>query len=266
MINTAWSAGLALAVGIVGLGAVGCSASHVRQEDTRVYQSGSWLEQSVEVNGNSYPVGVWVPEGWTGPGRGLVFLHGAGECGTDGHKQLTVGLPPDLVAEPQRWPFVVICSQKPTVNSAWEDHSQAVFAAMEWAEQEGLVDEARWALTGLSQGGHGTMSVAALSPERFRAAAPVCGYIARRRDGGNSNPDDPSVQHVADQLATMPVWVFHGGKDNVVSPGESQLLKTLLTDRGADVQLTIFPDDGHNSWDSAYRHTTLNEWLIEHTR
>ncbi|GAB4383925.1 MAG: hypothetical protein Kow0022_05000 [Phycisphaerales bacterium] len=231
-----------------------------------MYASGSWREQSVEVDGRTYPVGVWVPEGWAGPGRGLVFLHGAGECGSDGQRQLTVGLPPAVVAEPQRWPFVVICPQKPTVGSAWEDHAEAVFAAMAWAEQAGLVDRDRWALTGLSQGGHGTMVIGSDAHARFRAAAPVCGYIAPRRRGVGSSADDPRVQQIADGLATMPVWIFHGGRDNVVSPEESRLLHTLLTQRGADVQLTIFPEDGHNSWDSAYLRTTLNQWLIEHTR
>lgn len=233
-----------------------------------MYALGQWIRHDVAVGGRMYPVSYWVPEGWDGPGRGLVFLHGAGECGTDGNKQLTVGLPPDLEDEPERWPFVVMCPQKPTVESAWEDHIEAVLGGLDWAAAQGLMDPTRVGITGLSQGGHGTMLIGAMASGRFRAVAPVCGYMGGGRRGSErwSDPNAPGVLKVADGLAKMPVWIFHGEKDDVVPPGESKLLAELLQQRNADVKLTLFPNDNHNSWDSTYRRTRLNEWLIEQTR
>ena len=38
----------------------------------------------------------------------------------------------------------------------------------------------------------------------------------------------------------------------MVPPGESELLAELVEAEGGDVRLTIFENDNHNSWDSAY--------------
>lgn len=260
----------AAALGVLCVVAL-CSCSSVpKRQETRVYDDGRWVAHTVEADGATYPVSFWVPSGWKSPGPALVFLHGMGECGTDGRRQLTVGLPPAVEADPRRWPFVVICPQKPTAPSQWEDHAGAVFASLDLAVGEGLVDPKRVAITGLSQGGHGTIQIAAMEPDRFCAAAPVCGYIARPGDQrgarGWSRADDPAVHAVVGQLAEMPVWVFHGGQDKVVPPGESRLLHDLLVSRQAEVRLTIFEHEEHNSWDSAYRRTDLDRWLVEQTR
>ncbi|KAA0214683.1 MAG: hypothetical protein DYG94_07970 [Leptolyngbya sp. PLA3] len=258
------------AIGVLCVLPLSACRSTERRQESRVYDNGAWVAHTIEAEGTTYPVSFWVPDGWKSPGAALVFLHGMGECGTDGRKQMSVGLPPAVEAEPRRWPFVVICPQKPTAPSEWEDHADAVFASLDLAISEGLVDSDRVAITGLSQGGHGTIQIAALAPERFRAAAPVCGYIARpgqqRHAAGWSQPDDPAVRSVAGKLAEMPVWIFHGGQDNVVPPAESRLLNDLLLSRQADVRLTIFEHDNHNSWDSAYRMSDLDRWLVEHTR
>lgn len=262
-------AALAAVAVLCALPLCSCRLGEKRQEP-RVYDDGHWVAHTVQVDDSTYPVSFWVPDGWKSPGPALIFLHGMGECGVDGRKQLTVGLPPALEAEPRRWPFVVICPQKPTPASQWEDHAGAVFASLDLAISEGLVDPKRVAITGLSQGGHGTIQIAAMEPSRFRAAAPVCGYIARpgqqRRAAGWSDAGDPAVRAVAGKLADMPVWIFHGGQDNVVPPAESRLLNDLLLSRQADVQLTIFEHDDHNSWDSAYRRSDLDRWLMEQTR
>lgn len=260
----------AAAIGVLCILPLCSCGTAPKREESRVYDNGQWVAHTVEADNATYPVSFWVPEGWNSPGPALIFLHGMGECGVDGRKQLTVGLPPAVEADPRRWPFVVICPQKPTAPSQWEDHDAAVFASLDLAINEGLVDPERVAITGLSQGGHGTIQLAGAEPDRFRAAAPVCGYIARpgqqRRASGWSQPDDEAVREVVDGLAELPVWIFHGGQDNVVPPGESRLLNDLLLSRQADVQLTIFEHDNHNSWDSAYQRTELDRWLIEHTR
>src|SRR4051812_28727085 len=43
----------------------------------------------------------------------VVFLHGSGECGEDGQKQLAIGIGTDLIWHAERWPCIVLIPQKP---------------------------------------------------------------------------------------------------------------------------------------------------------
>jgi predicted peptidase len=245
----------------------GCTTS---KRADRVYTSGQWDHRTIDLGTQAYQYAVWIPDGWSGPGRAILFLHGLGECGTDGFKQIKVGLPPRVEASPNSWPFVVIAPQKPDGQSQWEDHAGAVFGALTEVVAEGLVDGDRIAITGLSQGGHGTIRFAAIKPEFFRAAAPVCGYTARppqKRNGKAwTDPDSADMAEVAGALATLPVWIFHGGRDDVVPPDEARNLEAAIRARGGDVRLTIFPEANHNAWDPAYDLPELREWLIRETK
>ncbi len=228
-----------------------------------------FIFESVEVDGRVYPYVVYRPRGLAAPARGLVFLHGRGECGADGSRQLAVGLGPRLLWEPERWPFVVIFPQKPEGESEWEDHEAAVLAMLDRAIAVHGVDPARVAITGLSQGGHGTIQLAARHPARFRAAAPVCGYVERWWEGGERidrpAPGSAEAARYVEAFRTTPIWLLHGGKDDVVPPGESEALHRILTEGGVLSRLTVFPEDNHNSWDSAYGRSGLCAWLAEMT-
>lgn len=239
-------------------------------------EASGYLFGSIEHGGRDYPYTVYVPRGLDrahGPARGLVFLHGSGECGTDGSKPLAVGLPPAVMLEPDRWPFVVLIPQKPSSASEWEDHSEAVLAMLDQVIARHGVDPGRVAITGLSQGGHGAMTLASAHPDRFCASAPVCGYVLPRWvDGERGTPGPPATPEreaaadgIVRGLSGMPVWLFHGGRDNVVSPDESRWLHERLEAAGADSRLTVFPEANHNAWDSAYRGVDLAGWLVEMT-
>lgn len=228
-----------------------------------------FIYQSIEVDGQVYPYVVYRPRGLdpTQPTRGLVFLHGRGECGTDGSRHLAVGIGPSLVWDTGRWPFVVLLPQKPTGESEWEDHAPAVLAMLDRMIDEHRVDPGRVAITGLSQGGHGTIAIAAEHPDRFRAAAPVCGYVGRwwKRGERLGRRERATDEELIEAFRSTPIWLFHGGKDDVVPPSESEGLHGLLSGAGVSSRLTIFPNDNHNSWDSAYRRSELPGWLIEMT-
>ncbi|MEA5614540.1 carboxylesterase family protein [Nodularia spumigena] len=250
-----------------GGGAVAASVPEVRVIDYRT-----------EWEGRTYAWSVMIPPGATEGGAGLLFLHGYGECGDDGKKNLAVGLPPAVRKNPERWPMVIIVPQKPVHNSEWEDHEAAVLAILDDAAEKGHYDPEHLAITGLSQGGHGTIWFAANHADRFKAAAPVCGYIDRRFDDNNTRmavrgatPDSPGTIATAEKLKAMPLWLFHGGKDDVVPPGESRSLFAALgspkkDDPGALACYTEFPDANHNSWDAAYGDPELAAWLVRHTR
>ncbi|HZW07731.1 MAG TPA: hypothetical protein VFF65_11475, partial [Phycisphaerales bacterium] len=156
---------------------------------------------------------VYIPAG-NPPAGGwpcIVFLNGSGECGTDGHRQTTVGLLPAVLAAPHRWPFVIVLPQKPTRESRWLEHGALVMGCLEAAKGRWNVDEQRLYLTGLSQGGNGTWEIGAAYPGLFAALAPVCGFVDPHLNANRWEGDGATI---AEAVLITPVWAFHGGRDN----------------------------------------------------
>ncbi len=182
----------------------------------------------------------------------IVFLHGAGECGNDGLRQVSQGIGTAILANPSKWPFIVIMPQKPELRQSWREHAELVVAMLEATEAAYSVDRSRVYLTGLSQGGNGTWVIGAKYPERWAAIAPICGY---------GTPDE-----IAPRLKDMPIWCFHGEADNVVPPARSTSIVDAIKALGGSPKLTTYPGVGHNSWDKAYRDEPLPAWLLEHVK
>ncbi|MFO0836242.1 MAG: PHB depolymerase family esterase [Phycisphaerales bacterium] len=201
---------------------------------------------------------VYTPEG-----RGdeampaILFLHGAGECGTDGWKHVgKSSLAESIMDDPKRWPFVVIMPQKPVLKKEWETYDATVMKILDDTIARENIDTSRVYLTGLSQGGHGTWVIGATHPERFAAIAPICGY------------GDPDM--LAGPLASMPVWAFHGLADKVVAPAQTTNITKVLRDRrgkdGAELKESLYPGVGHNSWENAFAEKELPGWFLKHTK
>jgi predicted peptidase len=113
------------------------------------------------------------------------------------------------------------------------------------------VDRQRIYLTGLSMGGYGTWSLAMAYPDTFAALAPVCG-------GG-----DPGR---VGRIKHLPIWVFHGAKDDIVPFEESESMVKALRRAGNDVRFTVYPDARHDSWTETYNNPRLYEWFLSHRR
>ena len=174
----------------------------------------------------------------------MVFLHGSGEAGTDVQK-VKVNGPPKLIEQGKQYPFIVVSPQAPE-NEGWEP--QVIIRLIKGLQQQYKVDKERIYLTGLSMGGFGTWNIASKFPTMFAAIAPICG-------GG----DTTEVM----KLKRMPVWCFHGAKDNVVSPEQSYRMVRALKKFNPDVKLTIYPDAGHDSWTPAYDNDSLYAWMLQ---
>tara|TARA_R110002096_G_scaffold173781_5_gene348503 strand:+ start:150045 stop:150842 length:798 start_codon:yes stop_codon:yes gene_type:complete len=229
------------------------------------------IDLSMTVNDQEYACKVVINEAAEKGGAAILFLHGYGECGTDGEKQLTVGLPKHAMENPEDWPFVLIVPQKPVFNSEWEDHEVAVLKMLDEAAEQGLYDPKRLAITGLSQGGHGTIVIGAMHTDLFKAAAPVCGYTERRiskeqqrLEEVGANLTDPAVVKAAKALSAIPTWFFHGDDDSVVPVSESRSLHTALEAIDADTHYTEVSGANHNSWDDAYTSKELMQWFRDH--
>ncbi len=184
----------------------------------------------------------------------IVFLHGAGERGTNVDLVAVHG-PPKLVRENPDFPFVVLSPQCPA-GSSWK--VEVLEALLDDTLARLSVDPKRVYLTGLSMGGYGSWAWAAAHPERFAAVVPICG-------GGDPIPIRLASEEKRKTLARLPLWAFHGAQDRVVALTESQRMVDAYKALGNDVRLTVYPDAGHDSWTETYRNPELFEWFRQHT-
>lgn len=183
----------------------------------------------------------------------ILFLHGRGECGSDGRRHLTQGLAPAMLDRPDAWPFVVVFPQKREDTSAWADELPMLTAILHEVDRIVRIDPRRCHLTGLSQGGHGTIALATRLPWRFATLTPVC--------GASHDPDAAAAE-----IGATPLWAFHGDDDPVVPVARSIELVEAIARRSGNARLTRYPGVGHGSWVPAYREPELPRWMLaQHT-
>lgn len=177
----------------------------------------------------------------------IVFLHGAAERGNDLDVVTTQGLPRRLT-EQQNFPFVTIVPQCPR-GEIWIPSMVDELIGM--VQDKFRIDADRIYLTGISMGGFGTWMTAVDFPDRFAAIVPICG-------GG-----DPSKVSL---IGHLPVWAFHGAKDEIVNVSETIRMVNALKKIGGDVRFTMYPEGKHDAWTETYNNPALYEWLLTHNR
>lgn len=186
----------------------------------------------------------------------ILFLHGAGERGTNVWKVATHGPPKNVVEHPE-FPFIVVSPQCPE-GKTWSN--DALLGLLDGIMKKYAVDKSRVYLTGLSMGGYGTWSLGLAYPERFAAIVPICG-------GGERIHVLLASREKSQALKSLGVWAFHGAKDPVVPVEESQRMIEMLKRAGVeDINLTIYPEAQHDSWTETYKNPELYEWLLKHQR
>jgi predicted peptidase len=237
-----------------------------------------FLNRTLVMDGDEYRYQVYVPREFRrGPKWPVILaLHGVGECGNDGLLQTTVGLAVAIRRHPERFPAIVVFPQAHADGTpGWQrGGGRAALAAVDKAIAEFSGDPSRVSLTGLSAGGNGSWHLASQNPGRFAAIAVICGFISEFRSKSSdvlypalvaSSEPDPYAA-MARRVAHLPIWIFHGDADGVVSVEESRKMTAALKAIGADVQYTEFPGVGHNSWDPAYDRADLFEWMLKQRR
>lgn len=198
----------------------------------------------------------------------VVLLHGAGERGDDNQAQLRNGAAEWLGSDQARsaFPCFFVLPQCPTdarwVEVDWSasSHSLPEHPSRPLSCVQGLItelsadpaiDPSRLYLVGLSMGGYGTWDLLCRWPARFAAAIPICG-------GG-----DPAQ---AARLRELPLWVFHGAKDDVVRVERSRQMVEALRSVGGQPRYTELPDVAHDAWAVAFGHPDLRPWLFGQRR
>lgn len=200
----------------------------------------------------------------------VLFLHGSSGSGTDNEKQLdranwfgslVWALPgnqkrhPCFILAPQsdvNWPPVrLIRDQLPEILPGLGAGARQALEILDDLLSREPIDRKRIYVTGHSMGGAGTWHMLAQRPDLFAAGVPVAGRAHL-----------PSVQ----AAAKVPVWCFHGVKDEVESVETSRLILATLQAAGGRPLYTEYPDVKHNSFLWAYTEPALVEWLFAQHR
>ena len=220
--------------------------------------------------GLALPYRLFVPAACTAqaPCGLLLFLHGAGERGTDNQAQIkndALALISPAVQAGN--PTIVVYPQCPGdmrwVESDWKDGSYSLAqtpvskpmtAALDLLaslQDRHPVDPNRVLVTGLSMGGYGTWDIIARHPAMFAGALALCG-------GG-----DPTQ---AQAIRDVPVWAFHGDQDPAVPVRGSRKMIQALRAAGGHPRYTEVAGRGHDVWTVAYRDPAVLLWLLSQRR
>ena len=179
----------------------------------------------------------------------ILFLHGAGERGSDLELVKKHGIP-KIVETQKDFPFIAVSPQCPE-DRWWTQETGMLKALLDEIISQYNVDTRRIYLTGLSMGGYGTWAMASEYPEYFAAIVPICG-------GGEAS--------MAKNLKNIPVWAFHGAKDPTVPLRRSVEMVEAVKAAGGNAKLTVYPDALHDSWTQTYDNPELYYWLLTHRK
>ena len=211
------------------------------------------LRPEVEQAGEKYPL--------------VLFLHGAGERGSDNEKQLFHGSQMWLnPVNREKYPAFVLFPQCPESGYwAYSDRPSSfesdkmpcdlptsnIFVVLKELLDTYLVmpqvDKQRIYIMGLSMGAMGTYDMVIRHPEIFTAAIPICGTV------------NPTRLKAAKEVKFR---IFHGDADNIVPVSGSRQAYKALKAAGADVEYFEYPGVGHTSWNQAFNQSDFMGWLF----
>lgn len=222
--------------------------------------------ENPEIPGYSIPYNLFLPEDYneTTYYPVILFLHGAGERGTDNAVQVNEYLPalfetrPELLSQ-----TIIIAPQCPTedqwVNTPWENGNYSVdeipesnalntaLHLLEYVVSTYGGDRCRIYITGLSMGGFGTWDAIMRHEEIFAAAVPICGGA------------DPSKAEV---LKDFPIVTYHCTSDRVVpANGTKDMVKAIRATKNKNIKFNILSGIGHGAWNVAGVDGEMIDWL-----
>lgn len=221
---------------------------------------GQHIAHPLNSDKSTYGYYLYTPGGYkpTGPKYPLlIFLHGAGERGNSAITpaaldKILVHGPPKLIKAKQwnpKTPMVVASLQ---CHDSWWDPKK-VKAATEFLMKTYAIDTTRIYMTGLSMGGFGTWDQIGLygKAAHITAVLPICG-------GGSMNP-----QRTA-RAAKIPIWAFHGDKDQTVSPEYDKQMFPAVNALNPPVKmkLTLYPGVGHDAWTRTYSNSAKGQPVV----
>jgi predicted esterase len=198
----------------------------------------------------------------------IIFLHGAGDWGTNNTSQLA-NFPYHFLdsANSIRYPCYVLAPQcteaspwswfpdYPAVNTLptpTKSTAQVLALIDTLLNSDTLfIDRNRLYIVGFSLGGEGAFDIITRAPDLFSAAVPVCGIADTAKAG---------------LMANTPLWIFHGDRDDVNSVTYSRIIVQALTNIGKPPKYTEYAGMGHSVWSKAFKEPDLLPWLFSKTK
>ncbi|MGV3545928.1 MAG: prolyl oligopeptidase family serine peptidase [Pedobacter sp.] len=203
----------------------------------------------------------------------ILFLHGRGESGNDNERQLANGGKLFLNENFRDNNEVITIFPQCRQDSYWANveidtvntkrfftfvkggqATKSMDLVLQFTDQffkNTFVDPTRIYVGGLSMGGMGTFEILRRKPKTFAAAFAIC--------GGDNVKNVKKYKHI-------PLWIFHGGLDDVVTPQFSHGIYRERKKLGNEAKFTVYLKANHNSWDSAFAEPELLPWLLSHKK
>jgi len=177
----------------------------------------------------------------------IIYLHGKSACGSDLNNLKRYGIP-FFIDRGMQFKAIVVSPQCPSGKN-WTSDNWLEPLLDEVAEKY-HIDTCRIYLTGMSLGGFGVWDLTIRYPKKFAAVVPLCG-------GGRP-------QKVC-AMKDVPVWVFHGNKDEQVPIERSEEMVTALRKCGGSPKFTVLRGQGHDIH-RTYADERIYRWMYRHKR
>lgn len=193
----------------------------------------------------------------------ILWLHNAAGRGKDNLGQISGWNFPGshLWTRPEnqaKFPVFILAPQVDETKAWARPHANTAPVSIRLAleildsiEKEYRIDRDRIYVAGQSMGGEGVWSAMAFAPGRFAAAIALCGY-------GFDDMIAPD--------AKVPVWIFQGDADPIVSVEHARDWVASLRKAGGHPKYTEYPGVDHKVWDKAFAQPGLVDWLAAQRR
>lgn len=212
-------------------------------------------------NGNELPYRLYIPKDYT-PSKKypvILFLHGAGETGTDNLRQINnIGNMFEYNGDIVSGAFI-LCPQ----SAGWwnldrdteNDNNGSLGSAVHLLQdimKKYSCDPDRVYVTGLSMGGYATWDLLERFGDMFAAGVPICG-------GGNHYNGKAYVD--------IPIKIYHGTADKTVSFDNSErMYNAIVAAGGQKVEFIRLEGYDHNTWNYAYADREMFCWMFSQSK
>lgn len=178
----------------------------------------------------------------------MIFLHGKSLSGTDLNRVRKYGVIHEI-EKGRKIPAIVVAPQ--VASGSW--NPDKILEVLQYIQREYKTDTNRVYVCGMSLGGYGTMHFAGKHSDKITAGVALCG-------GGN--PKD------ACNLATIPMWIQHGSRDEAVPVKYSREMVAAIKkcNDGKNLIYTEIVGANHGALERVFRSDEMYDWLFAQIR
>ena len=182
-----------------------------------------------------------------------MFFHGVGEGGTiyDNEFQMSHGgNVHQAAANNGAYDGFLLYPQSSAASGGWSQTQVDVLynLILNYLIPQEQVDPDRIIVSGLSGGGDATWMFMESHP-----TMPAAGFVM-------SSANISDIQY-AGTLKYTNIWLFQGGLDKSPDPSTTIQLVNAYNNAGGNLTYTVFPNNGHNTWDNAWQEPGYFPWM-----